>query len=185
LASRPEIFVHFDQPTLRSGNVNIVQLSDGRLFPDPWTPYVSVDATWMLKLEFVVDEVLEPVLTSLSVYPEDEDHDPNRYPLTQTIIRGLANQRLINAVVRQGCDWAEHDEQIFRHALRSEPPQRQRRRKSDATMPQLLRLVAEIVCKNSDRPTRAVQEQVGVSHRTATRYIALAREQGYLNDEVD
>ena len=178
----PKIFVHLDQPN--RANVTVVQLSNGRLFPDPWTPHVSVDGTWMVKLEFVVADVLEPVLVSFWVYPGDEDHDLKRHPLTPTIIRGMGNQRFLDEVIRQGCDWAEHHDQIWRRALKTEPPQRRRRRKSDATMPQLLRLVAEMVIKNPDGPTRAVQEQVAVSHRTATRYIRLAHEQGYLNEEV-
>lgn len=52
-----------------------------------------------------------------------------------------------------------------------------RRRAVDET---LLGQVAAIVTAHPARPTRAVQEQLGTSHRNATRWIAAARRHGVL-----
>jgi hypothetical protein len=178
-SERSEPYVYLPDRELEQRQTSITQLKDGRLFPDPWSATVSVDAYW-LTLGFVVDEVGEPVLRSFAV-DLDHDVDPRTDPLMLADIRSLASQRLINQVVRQGCDWAKHSEYIFRRDLVSGPRDR-RRRKSDATMPQLLRMVSELVRKNPKNRTRAVQHGLGVSHRTATRYISEAKEQGYLTE---
>jgi hypothetical protein len=52
------------------------------------------------------------------------------------------------------------------------------RRSLDET---LLAQVAAIAEAHPARPTRAVQEQLGTSHRNATRWIAAARDRGILS----
>jgi hypothetical protein len=92
----------------------------------------------------------------------------------------LVSKPALDEVIRQGIAWTRVYQENEMRALEEAADRGGRRGRPT---PVLLRLVAQIVAANPQRPSTAVAERLHVSHRTGTRYVTLARQQGYLNEE--
>jgi hypothetical protein len=165
-------------------NAELVTLSNGTVFPARWTTTAQINGGPWLELTLVAEDgelVIErfAALSDLST----PRYGGNRVssPLTLADIRALATKPVIDEVVTETArhlEWSEVSER--RRLTGSEASASTRHR---PITPQLLRTVADLVREEPGRPRQAVSEKLHASLRTASRWIATAKKQGYLDKE--
>jgi hypothetical protein len=178
---RPELTVWFSERVLGDPGIQLVKV-DGGMLPSPWTAYVSVDqGPWWGEMDFVVADG-KPVLQgfSLRLGPQDRGK-PDAPALDPGLIRVMYSKPTLDEVVRQGAAWTKFYRDGEKHSLEETRDRGSRRGKAT---PVLLELVAEIAAANPTKPSLMVSRRLHVSHRTASRYMTLAKEQGFLTEEA-
>lgn len=175
-----------------------VELGNGVRFP----AWVNVAMTWrtrstqpLLNMRLEVDEG-KPVLTFVSLRRAETGP-----PITPTLLRSLPlgeiTEQAIQWVVTEA--WARREQAAGRLRFPPQDPedfdrllvawdrlepnrhQASQVRRMRTVDDELLREVADVYSKdNTGKPTVAVAEQLYTSHRNATRWVALARRQGFL-----
>jgi hypothetical protein len=180
---------------LRDKQVELVPLSSGALFPvRSWALVGDMKSGLFAQLTLGVEEG-EVVLDRFEV-----DRQAGQPGLSSQLLRDLSAKSVMNRVITDGVIWAgtlgAHHERVVRkergryltpgeHAnLRQLADRTTAARRIRRTItPELLKDVARIATENRGAPTEAVHTQMHTSHRNATRWIALARKDGYLDNQ--
>jgi hypothetical protein len=163
--------------------LEMVPISGEGVFPLDVEAWILNERWPEITLHFqVVDDA--PALVVLKV----ERMTANRRVPLQVVrdIEGLPPLgRLLNVVIKEVAAWASAQEsgraQPDFHDIKLGEKVAARRRKRHVINDELLSTVAEVVRTDmSGAPRQALREQIGCSLRTASRWIALARERGFL-----
>ena len=160
-------------------------LRTGAMFPKAASVFVYdiEDDSMVIKLRLrIVDDRLEgaewagvPVLVGVSVEPNGSPRE-----ITATEFHKLPIERLVIGSVRAvAMDFAHPRAPLGVDALVAGAAAVGARRRRAMTS-NLLADVARVVSQNPDTPTRAVADQLFCSYRTAGRWVAAARDAGFL-----
>jgi hypothetical protein len=125
-------------------------------------------------VRFIVEVVnQEPIIRRVEIHhPDPSQLSRNLRPVFDHVVVAAAHQ----VEVEEGGDTFMSEDAYERlHAN----VRNRRRLITDS----LLAEVAQIVRGNPSQPTKKVAEQLFTSHRNATRWISVARQRGYLNEE--